>query len=34
MGVKLCIAFVEFSAFTTLLSASLTKKGGDGYKGF
>ena len=34
MGVKLCsIAFVEFSAFTTLLPASLTKKGGNGHKG-
>ncbi len=31
-GVKLCFAFVEFPAFTTLLPASLTKKGGNGHK--
>ena len=33
MGVKLCIAFVELPAFTTLLPASLTKKEGNGHKG-
>ena len=27
------MAFVEFPAFTTLLPASLTRKGGNGHKG-